>query len=131
MIQTTVRGAPVDLTLVTTWPQAVVAVALIVAVIMWPSVASWLNSRSAKVAAASVAERVQQTQTTVTEVRDHVANTHTTNLREDLAGMADDIRTAVEVARETHALVADLAPRVTALERHQQQQARRRRLWRL
>lgn len=126
MIQTTVQGAPVDLTLVTTWPQAVVAVVLIVAVIMWPGVASWLNSRMAAVKAAATAEKVEQTQATVAEVRDHVANTHSTNLREDLDGMADDIREAVALARETHGLVVDHGARLTALE----QQSRRRGLWR-
>lgn len=59
MIQTTVQGAPVDLTLVTTWPQAVVAIALVLAAMVWPGVASWLNSRSAKEAAHGAREAIE------------------------------------------------------------------------
>lgn len=47
-----------DLSLVLTWPQAVVAVVIILAVVVWPSIASWINSRAARAAAEDTRHQV-------------------------------------------------------------------------
>lgn len=109
---------PIDLRLVVDWPQAVVAVVALLALLVWPAVASLLNTRATQRTVASAKRTLVETHERVAEVRDHVANTHSTNLRDDLDGMAGDIR-------EIKTIVIDLVPRVTALEA---QSGRRRRL---
>lgn len=47
-----------DLSLVLTWPQALVAVFIIVAVVLGPSIASWINSRAARAAAEDTRHQV-------------------------------------------------------------------------
>jgi hypothetical protein len=48
-----------SLELVLTWPQAVVAVVIVFALIMWPGLLAWLNSRAARVAAEDTRHQVQ------------------------------------------------------------------------
>ncbi|MCV2395911.1 hypothetical protein OEB99_16470 [Actinotalea sp. M2MS4P-6] len=36
---------PVDITIVTSWPQAVVATVIVFALLVWPGIAAWLTSR--------------------------------------------------------------------------------------
>lgn len=50
----------VDVTAVLTWPQAVVAVVLILAVLVWPTIAGWVQARRA----ASAVNDVKRTLTT-------------------------------------------------------------------
>jgi hypothetical protein len=40
----------VDISQVLTWPQALVAVVIVLAGVVWPSIASWMNSRAARAA---------------------------------------------------------------------------------
>ncbi|QUC01094.1 hypothetical protein [Cellulosimicrobium cellulans] len=49
----------VDITQVLTWPQALVAVVVILAAVVWPSIATWLNSRSTRRDLDTVKEKVE------------------------------------------------------------------------
>jgi hypothetical protein len=50
-------GLP-DPTLVVTWPGALVAIVLVFALVMWPGLLAWINSRAARRAAESTEHQV-------------------------------------------------------------------------
>lgn len=73
-------------------PDYIMILALVASVVV-----AWLGNRGRRKDRAAIAE-----------VREHVSNTHTTNLRDDLDGMRDDIRGVHEDVRSVRREVREL-----------------------
>lgn len=68
------EGNPIDLSQVLTWPQAIVAVVVVAALVVWPGWLNYLNAKAIKTqlqpnSGSSMRDAVDRTEQQVTEMR--------------------------------------------------------------
>jgi hypothetical protein len=100
-------GSPVDLEVIVSWPQAVVAVVVVLALLVWPGVSSWMTARQARDSARAAHAAIEH------EARPNSGSSMKDSLNRLEAGQREQGQTLTAVADA----VADQGRRLDVLER--------------